>query len=458
MEFEFLAKHNPWWKSREELLHDRKVSIALGKKAAYIPSLVGEKKGICSIRGPRQVGKTTALKLLIWESVFKHGADARQFLYLPCDVLADFNEIVKAAELHKEWLLRFNIKENYVIFDEITFVKEWFRAIKYLADSSLCTLLVFTGSVASDLKHGTERFPGRGVKTMFYLPLSFSDYVRLFGSGDLKKELAALNPLSMEEAFSDALLQKAAYIIPFLGELNRHMDNYLISGGFLSSGYQFNETGAITEELYEDYVNWILGDLSKLEKSEHIFREIISVLASKYGAELAFHSIAKATSIGSHKTVAEYLELLESLMLLNFVHKIDLNKKAPVFRKQKKFYFLDTFLFSAFSGYVNGKHECCINELNKPFAIEGIVLEHLKRKANRLLESVWYYRDRKGEVDFVVRKGKRFQAVEVKWQEKVSESDFSHYNIFKAPLILSKTTMHNGKAVIMPAAVFLALI
>ncbi|HDD45978.1 MAG TPA: ATP-binding protein, partial [Candidatus Aenigmarchaeota archaeon] len=291
MEFEFLAKHNPWWKVKEAIVGDSKVSYAINKKKSYIPHLITKFKGNYSIRGPRQVGKTTALKLFIWECIIKLGVDPKKILYLPCDTLKDFREIVQAVELHREWLAELDIEENYVLFDEITFVSEWYKGIKYIIDQQLCTLLVFTGSLASDLKSGVERFPGRAVKNIFYLPLKFSEYVKLFGSNELR---GTLNKIKLNTLLED-IEKGASILLPFLPELNRLLEKYLITGGFLKPSFQFHENKRIEEETYVDYVNWILGDLSKIEKSELFFREVINAIIKKYGTSLSYHSIAKKT-------------------------------------------------------------------------------------------------------------------------------------------------------------------
>jgi len=69
MELEVLAKQNPWWKEKSEIENDEDIKKWKEGKIKWIPSYIDEISlkpfSLNFIFGPRQVGKTTLLKLLI---------------------------------------------------------------------------------------------------------------------------------------------------------------------------------------------------------------------------------------------------------------------------------------------------------------------------------------------------------------------------------------------------------
>ena len=117
-------------------------------------------------------------------------------------------------------------------------------------------------------------------------------------------------------------------IIPFLDEINAKLYIYLKTGGYLKPIYEFLENNYIREETYEIYVKWILGDLSKLDKRESIFKSMIRGVIKNYCSKFSLLSFAREMEIPSHVTVSEYLETFQSLLLVNNLYQVDLSKKT----------------------------------------------------------------------------------------------------------------------------------
>lgn len=80
---DLMVLQNPWWRSKDEIYKDDKVKAVLSKKSPL--KYFFEKKNKVII-GPRQVGKTTYLKLCILDLLEK-GVDPRNILYFSCDLL-----------------------------------------------------------------------------------------------------------------------------------------------------------------------------------------------------------------------------------------------------------------------------------------------------------------------------------------------------------------------------------
>lgn len=425
MDVELLAKQNPWWKNREEIEKDEKVLQALSRKHKLIQ---GFEKGNFLIIGPRQVGKTTFLKLAIHDLL--KNTTPSNILYFSCEPLSKKEDILELVGLFD----RLGKGEKFLFLDEITFVRDWDVAVKFLLDSGMKNLYV-TGSSSATLKK--ERFPGRRINLRESLPLNFREFCLLFGSEELK------NALKEAKARVEEVFDKSFKLLPFIDELQGLFERYIVCGGFPLSAFQLVENGSIKEETYETYVNWILGDISKLDRSERIFKSVIQGVIKNYGSRFSLNSVAKEMEIGSHVTIREYLEFLEKCYLLRNYFKFDLGRGRPVYRAERKVYFIDPFLFRVFSRYAFGASDTPAEK--EPSLIEGIVGEYLKRKGE-----TFFFHGRK-EVDFILDN----TGIEVKYG-KVDKKDFPNVDL-KNKILLSKNQWKDfGDIKAMPIPVFIS--
>ncbi|MEM1645419.1 MAG: DUF4143 domain-containing protein [Ignisphaera sp.] len=94
---------------------------------------------------------------------------------------------------------------------------------------------------------------------------------------------------------------------------------------------------------------------------------------------------------------------MEKLYLLKVVETIDLNSGMPIPRKQKKFYFIDPFIYHTFSNWTTSK------SIDYSKLIEAVVVSHLSR-----LYDVYYFKS-DGEVDVIVKLNGEYWGIEVKY-------------------------------------------
>lgn len=139
--------------------------------------------GIFIIRGPRQVGKSSWLKTLL-SSLTK---SRKSVFYLSCENIRDQYEL--------SLLLKSLRGTEYILLDEVTFIKDWALAVKHEADGNHLQTLIITGSNAYDLSRGGERLPGRlgNGKELELLPMSFPEFEKMHEVANWKK-------ISREEA------------------------------------------------------------------------------------------------------------------------------------------------------------------------------------------------------------------------------------------------------------------
>ena len=170
---EWLHIYNPWWRGREAIHSDELIQKWEESNVRVYPKLyekilefINQKRwgSIFIFRGPRQVGKTTLLKLIIRE-LLERGYSPDAILYLPLDApkivdVRDFYEAMKyflsRARLHSQ--------ERTIIFlDEVSALGDWSRIIKGMIDSGELknSILVVTGSHAIEVLRGEEKLSGR---------------------------------------------------------------------------------------------------------------------------------------------------------------------------------------------------------------------------------------------------------------------------------------------------------
>jgi hypothetical protein len=458
-----LVIQNSHWQFASAIESDDKVKEAI-EKSPYI-SLYSPPQENLLFLGPRQVGKTTQLKIWIRDLIHQK-IPPRNILYFTCEPLNDKNDLIQL-------LTDFDILSSaisgrkYIFLDEITYVSDWEIGLKYILESPLGKnkVIVATGSNASALKSGIERLPGRNIKMRLFLPLSFREYAECFGSNALKEVLHSLNLTTLDLTNRQTLIDTISRIYPFQKELMEKLFHYFQTGGYLKSIFEYLHTNRIQSDTYEMYVKWILGDLSKFDRKEEIFRSVISGIIRTQNSRFSLNTFSKDMAIASHVTTQDYLSLLESLILVHQLFQCDPSTLNTLYRKERKVFFRDPFLYSAFKGYSKGYYQN-YSEDQEPYLIESIVCDCLSRTRLSsttnllLLNDVWFFSGKK-ETDFVLKTNSEKRAlvgIEVKWQPRVSIKDFHNPGSFANRILLSKQTLSLEKdTLIIPACLFLVL-
>lgn len=413
MREEDLVAQNPWWADKTSIYEDEKVRSALKREHKLLYDF---EEGNFLIVGPRQVGKTTYLKLLVRNLVER--VNPRNIMYFACDLLKNDEAIVDVVRTFDSLA---GGGQKYVFLDEVTFVDGWERAVKFLLDSPLLKdkCLHVTGSSSIGLKR--ERFPGRRIKAKEFMPLSFRGFCELFGSDGLKQ---ALRGAKLPKLGPKAVFGFGKELIAFVDEAVKLFNLYVRSGGYPRAFFELVEEGGIEDDTYRACLDSTVFDMTKLGRSEKISASVLLGVLRKYGSKFSLNSLAKEMEIGSHLTVRDYLELMEGLCILRSYHQVDLTKKVVLYRKERKVYFTDPFLCQTFSRMLNFK-------LEQAQLVEGIVGEHLRRRFGEV-----YFHSGKREVDFVCGD----VGIELKWQERTSIKDFPKVGL-RDKILLSKRNL-----------------
>lgn len=444
-----LQFHNPWWESKHLIREDKKLAELKNLKFKYYHPLLDhlpDEDVILTLRGPRRIGKTTLIKLMIKKLLFsKPAVSPGNILFYPCDTVRDYQELYQTT---KEYLQATEAKSGarrFLFLDEISFVSEWQRAIKSLADSFLtkkATILI-TGSNIIDLTTSSERLPGRRGKIFspdinFY-PLTFRQFVQL-----------------VKPALIKQLKPNSPRLLPNLEALFK---DYLITGGFPEIINEYYQKGFISSTFYETLAKWIEGDLHKAGKSSQQAWEIVKNIEKHQTTSVSYYKLAKESGLASHATIQDYLETLERMFVVFQCQFYSLDQKRTDIKKNKKIYFSDPFIRSTLIAQARGflseafdySRKVIFSQDNLPAIAEEVAAHHLKRKSDQL----FYGQTQKSEIDFVaLQKGKAF-LYEVKYQKTVRPQ--VHWGSLRGEIeILTKSTLKTEKRIkYIPLSLFL---
>ncbi|MFQ5631032.1 MAG: ATP-binding protein [bacterium] len=462
MDLTTLAEQNIWWQLPENISADPAIIALNEMQYVWEPHLLEafdlNADLVYILKGPRQVGKTTLLKSLV-KKLLRERIFHRNIFYFSCNLIDTYQELVEVLNLYLGWIRSRNDQRVLILVDEISFVKDWQRAIKHFADLGKFknATLVLTGSHAVDIKKSSERLPGRRGKSekmdKLLLPMTFQDYVRTVAPMLFDKiELFDLVDFDAPKILDLAIYQQ---------EIDRHFQNYLLTGGFPLSVNALNAKQSIPPYIYHTYLQWIIGDLAKLGKQEHYFKQISRKLLESLTTPLSWQAIFKTSDIGSHNTVIEYIDHLKSSFILSIFFCLDMNSRLPAYRKNKKIYFADPFIYHTLHAWIKDSpvpfqlaEKEIFDSVKASKLVESTVGIHLVRNFGK----VYYWQNRK-EIDFVLVVNGKIIPVEVKYRGSVPYAELTHLKKFHKAIVVTQSQLKLEKnTLFIPACLFCLLI
>ncbi len=194
-------------------------------------------------------------------------------------------------------------------------------------------------------------------------------------------------------------------------------------------------------------------------------REILQTIVEKRFSPINWIILSQNTSIGSHVTIADYIEVLEHLFALHVLYQVrTLGSSHISFRKRRKVYISDPLLYFTFSGWTSGTArywQHAMNVVSDPYRrgllVENLVAAHLFRSVPAL--RFWH---NSSEIDFiVVNEGAPPLYIESKYQGAITSADTKPLRMAGGGLVLSKDTLREDPehhVVVVPTALFLAML
>ncbi|MBO3754500.1 MAG: ATP-binding protein [Candidatus Brockarchaeota archaeon] len=386
-----MKSQNPWWYQETDKTYEEWVR----KQIKWVPPVVEqfsfEPFSLNFLVGPRQVGKTTALKIWI-NNVLLPNVNPRAVFYFSCEELTGFRELGEVLDNYVSFKNGNRIKSSFIILDEITFVEDWHRALKLRIDRDVFRndVILVSGSASLEILKQKEYFPGRRGKgrDIVFHPLSFSQYVKALKNFETEKKdiMQAEYSMKTNRVHQDLL--------------NELFNKYLLTGGFPLSIEDMYTRNRITFETRKTYMDWLRSDFAKLGRNEAYMKEVLAYIVRARLTPVSWLSISRETSISSPHTTQAYVEDLEKLFTVKILNFLGADSKI-LYRKNKKIHIADPFLYDTICELVNVKPI----EEDK---LESVVATHLARKY-----PVFYWRN-KTEVDIVILVNNKQFGIEVK--------------------------------------------
>lgn len=391
---------DPQLKALENVKHKHKFELGIDytKEALHL------------LYGPRQLGKSTTIKLLIKELILEKNIATKNIFYLACELLQTRSQL--------EENIRSFINQSqsndllYIFLDEITYIDKWALSIKALSDEGLFfkSLVLITGSDVQLLKESKVYFPGfkrRGKwsKNIELKPLTFPEYLNLVDkSSDNNYENLMLN-------FSD----------------------YINSGGFPAVINAYKETGFVEDYILSIYADWIIGHFIKIGKSEEKLIECLSIIYPRIASKITFSNLANKCNFLSLPTLIEYIETLEKIGFLKVVSALNPNTLNALPKKAKKIHLRDSLFFKVIDYILNSKGLISKkDEIETSIIVEGIAYNHFER------DNLCYYFKADGEVDLTIVFEGSFIPIEIKWTNQTRVKDLKQLKKLKKPFLLRK--------------------
>lgn len=489
---------NSWWKSIDEIKRDGSIKQWEKSPLKYDPRIrhtfTYNQDLVYSLRGPRQVGKTTLVKLQI-RDFLEEGVSPWNIMYYSFDLEKSPEDIVDVVRSYQTLTrLQRGQGRTFLFLDEVTMVKDWQRGIKWLWDNHLLrnTTVVATGSQTMDIKASAERLPGRRGTTdepldKIMLPMKFTEYIQtldpklrdLLGT-DYRSQfsrLEMLNKLSKGE-----IDKRLVALFSYVGELNEYLDRYMLTGGIPRVVNEFAAKASLPEGLYTTYLDSILGQLTRLGKEESFVKQLVAKIIGNLLWPVSWRKLWTGTDVGSVNTATNYVMTLRDMFIVTILYQFGEEKKVPRIEQAKRIRFNDPFFFHVMNGWVNSKRSFELSEsylenaANQGAMVEGVVADHLIRLAFLLSQkkqtfdySNYVFNWRYGvdrELDFVLYDGNGLELpIEVRFQNKISKKTdpqgiirFQKATGVKMGILLSKEEMDlTNEYIILPTSMFLLI-
>ena len=143
-----MERYNPWWVGDQDEIYE----TWLERDVRWIPDIINKISlkpyALHFLVGPRQVGKTTALKIFI-HNLIERGTNPKSIFYYSCDEIIDFRDLGEILDTYLSSRRHWNIRSSIIVLDEITYVEDWWRALKSRIDQGVFKkdIIVVSGSV-----------------------------------------------------------------------------------------------------------------------------------------------------------------------------------------------------------------------------------------------------------------------------------------------------------------------
>jgi hypothetical protein len=382
-----------------------------------------------AIKGPRQSGKTTLLRILE-NSLTQRGRNTVFLNFEDPDILEAFEANPKG------YVRSFLTKEgNYCfLMDEYHYVREPGKKLKLLYDTFENIKFIVTGSSSLELSGAMAKFLVGRVFFFELFPFSFHEFL-------VAKEPRLAKIYEEQNKKVKEFLQSGKAEVEkdiFIKEFAPFFNQYIIFGGYpaVIKAEDFETKRMILKNIYDTYISKDVVEFLKITDALK-YRHVVRALAILIGNLVNYNEIC-STCQTYYKELKRIISILSETYIINLIQPFHRNPITEL-KKIPKVYFFDLGL----RNYIIDNFNTLEKRTDSGALIENFVFLTLKN--NYLEITINYWRTiAKAEVDFVLRIEDEIIPVEVKYQSfkepKISRSlrnFIKSYNI-KRTLVVTK--------------------
>jgi len=406
-----------------------------------------ERREAYAIKGPRQGGKTTLLRILEG-SLTEKGINTVFLNFEDPDVLEAFETNPR------EYVKSFLTKEGKYCFlmDEYHYVKDPGKKLKLLYDTFENIKFIVTGSSSLELSGAMARFLVGRVFFFELFPFSFHELLTA------KDPRLAKIYEEKNKKVKEFLLSGKAEVWQdiFLNEFAPFFDQYVIFGGYpaVIKAEDLETKRMILKNIYDTYISKDVVEFLKVTDALK-YRHVVRALAVLIGNLINYNEIC-STCQTYYKELKRIISILSETYITSMVQPFYRNPITEL-RKVPKVYFFDLGL----RNYIIDNFNPLEKRTDSGALIENLVFLSLKDSFPEATVNYWRT-IAKAEVDFVLRMKNEIIPIEVKYQSfkepKVSRSLRSFIKSYKTKKALvftkdfwSKKRLNNTSILFVPA-------
>jgi predicted AAA+ superfamily ATPase len=406
-----LIRINEWWdtgKVPEELVPPRQ-----RKLFDDILNVMDDRRILC-ITGPRRTGKTTMMYQLMDHLIRESHAEPKDILFFSGDdaELRSHDDLLgNVVRTYFEDVLRRGHRERrcWVFIDEVHRISDWQLWLKKYYDMKYDIKFVISGSSVTKMRSDRgESLAGRIMEFRLY-PLTFSEFLEFNGYERFKAGFSSKIDLGMLKELAANWRSRSL-------DIRKHLDEYLIVGGF-PEWFETRNVRLWQRKLSEDAVKRVVYDdiaVSYGVKNATRIESLLRLFASLSGQIYSYNSVSNALHI-DNETAEQYIRYLRESLLVFELRNYAASVERQV-RKNYKYTVIDIGLRNAL------ERTRKTSASDTGHIVESVVQLHVIQWAEREDATVFYWRDR-NEVDLVVQTPNGLIPIEVKYRGEVGHDD-----------------------------------
>ncbi len=353
---------------------------------------------IILLNGPRQVGKTTLLKMIKEKLISEKGVSENQILWFDLEQTTNLT-IWSKQTTALDSLPKDTSQKYYLFIDEFQRSPEIGSTLKVIHDHYPHIKPIITGS-ASWYLNINESMAGRKIVIPIF-PLSFFEYLDWVSNEiDNKSQFFKIFSKNITSASTKAI-----------ENVNEQFHNFANWGGYPRVVLEADKTPeqkiSLLNELIDSYLTRDIQLWSYKANTLEV-KKLLGLLSGQIGNILSVDHLSRDSKLG-RELITNRLDLLQNTFILKLIPPYFTNKIKEI-TKSPKVYLVD-------SGFRNALINTFSTQAQTPdfgYLVENVVMTELE-KTKTATDQLYFWRTvRQQEVDIILKREDQLIPIEVK--------------------------------------------